>query len=528
MCDLNDWRVRAFVASCLIVVPFLRFVVRKQYGFLHPEVLAAVLLLVLVCALLSLFRGVAFQLLIAFLATVMATYPALQLAGYPAFLPPWLCAVLTFSLTLLAARAMREKFIPVLAVFAWSGLLADAALAVKRTSVTAEVRDAAAKGHVLWLILDEQVGLEGFPGGFPECVRARNRFQAVLDRHGFTTFPGAYSNYPTTVDSVASILNGRLARRPGELMPRAGSGHMRHYAIRENRLFSHYLERGYRVMAWQHGAIRICGQSSPGIECKDYDEQIKWLPSAPARWPERFRWLVGSYQSTDPLLVAVKGFFPFRFGIKLSGPLCLEGLWPQELVSRIRSEPHKTLFFAHLLTPHSPYLLREDGSIRPMAEWAEDRADHLLSEAVYRDTYCRYCEQSGFVASQVDRLLLQLDESELLDSMTVVIHGDHGTRILLATGRGGGSRGSVSPALLDFVGEPGGRGLIDRFSTLLAIKRPGVRLPATVNERHSVLTLLSRVVFKREPEDGAERADKVYLTDAREQFHSVDIQNDWR
>jgi hypothetical protein len=533
MRDLSDWRVRAFYASCLILVPFLKFLARNEYGFLYMEVLAAVLLLAAVCMLLGLAaRGIGFQILITLLIALMATYPVHRMADVFCAVPPWTLAVAIGAATWLAVRRMREKFFVVLAVFTWSGLPVEMAMHVQRanSAVLAAAKPAA---HVLWLILDEHIGLAGFPLDLPQCVSAKQKLQRTLERYNFTLYPNAYANYAVTVDSVASILNGRLVRWPGELMPRIGAGEMRHYAVRKNRLFEEFTAKGYQVVAWQHGAMKICAAQPARVECREYAERLKWLHRAPGGWWQRFRWLVGSYQSGDPWLLRVKGFFPFRFGIKLTGPLALEGLWPDGLAAQVRCESRKTLFAAHLITPHSPYLYRRDGSIRPIEEWAGDRADRRVGEPDYRELYCRYCEQMEFVATQLDDLLHRLEEGGLLTGMTVVIHGDHGSRILrrlphaVERGAHGGDE-SVWPGMLDYTGEPDGRDLVDKFSTLLAIKPAGATAPLIRDEKHSLLTFLSREVFGREPRDGAGRAGMVYLSDHRQALHAINIQHYWK
>jgi hypothetical protein len=526
--DLSDWKVRAFYLSCLILVPFLKFLVRNEYGFLYPEVLAGVSLLAVVCVLLALvMRGTGFYLLIVFTVTLTATYPARGLAGFLSAAPPWAIGTVIASATWLLLQRMRANFFLVLAVFTWSGLPVETMMRAARADLTVHASSAKPASHILWLILDEQIGLAGLPANLPECVSARERLQRTLQRYNFTLFPHAYSNYPVTVDSVASILTGRLVKRPEELMPRSGSDNLRHYAIEQNRLFEEFAAKGYQVSAWQHGALQICGAPSSGVQCQEYAEKLKWLHRAPGGWLPRFRWLVSSYQSGDPWLLRVKGFFPFRFGIKITGPLALEGLWPDGLAAGLLGESRATLTFAHLMTPHSPYLYRRDGSIRPLEEWADDRADHRVSERDYRDLYCRYCEQVEFVASQLDQLLLRLDRGGLLRGMTVVIHGDHGSRILHSL-RPADRTGSISPELLDFNGEPDSRDLVDRFSTLLAVKRAGAAAPAICDEKHSLLTFLARVVLGREPQDGAGLADEVYLADSRQRLHAIDIQHYWK
>ena len=526
MTRIPGWKGRAFFFSCLVVAPFLKFLARNQTGVLHPEIAAAILWLVLVCVVLSALarKGWVFYGLTGLCIVFVASYPLASLAQPVVPLSLWLSAALVAFGTGMAMWGMRERFFPVMAVFALSGVLIEAAAHLPKNAA-AESVTAGAGGHVLWLVLDEQIGLAGFPD-YPECSSARAALQAVLDRYNFTSFPYAFSNYSDTIDSVPSVINSRLLRYPQELIVKAGTGNLRHYRVPANRLFSEFASRGYHVVGYQHGSLRECDAAFASADCRQYEDHLGWLYRAPGGWTERFRWLVGTYQAGDPLLGRIKGFFPFRFGLKITGPLALSGLWPNQLASDILAEPRRSLVFAHLLTPHSPYLFRRDGSIRPLEEWSGDRADERVDPRRYEGRYRRYCEQSEYTASQLGSLLEKLDRRGMLQGMTVVVHGDHGSRIRRSLGLPGDSH--VMPDVFDYAGPPTLRDLEDRFSTLLAVKAPGAKAPACNLEKHGLLTFLSRAVFGREPVDGVDAADRVYLVKHSAQLQPIDILKYWR
>ncbi len=137
-----------------------------------------------------------------------------------------------------------------------------------------------------------------------------------------------------------------------------------------------------------------------------------------------------------------------------------------------------------------------------------------------------------YLAGQIDKLFALLDRAGALNRMTVVMHGDHGSRIRRILDHAPGAQGFgeevVMPEALDYQGRPDARDLVDRFSTLLAVKKAGAAAPAECDERHSLLTFLARSVFGREPEDGLEKSDLVYLVNARGMLAPIDIQSYWR
>jgi hypothetical protein len=501
--------------------------VRSGYGIVNVECLAACLLLSVICGLVGwLARGAVFQMVTAAGVVVMTTFPVQSSSDFLARLPAWMVAVLLAGVILALTGLMREKFYVAMAVFAWSGLLVDAVLRPAHGVGASTGPRAAPAEHVLWLVLDEHIGLDGFPHS-PACASARDHLQHVLARYNFTVFPKAYSNYAATLDSLPSILNDRLLERDGELAPREGTGQLQHYEMPANRLFAEFQSKGYRVSGYQHGAMRFCA-TSDNVRCREYFDDLGVLHRVPGSWTERFRWLVGNYQSSDPWLYKLKGYFPFRFALRLTGPLALTAIWPNGLAQEVLGEPRKTLFFAHLLTPHSPYLYRPDGSIRPLEEWSSQRPDRRVDRQEYEKIYCRYCEQTDFLAGQLDRLLSDLDRGGALRGMTVVLHGDHGSRIRLQSGTSAHVEGRFALGLYDYDGQPEARDLQDRFSALLAVKPAGAAAPSECLEMHSLLTFLSRSVFGREPSAGVRRADQVYLANERGEMQGIDIQRYWR
>jgi hypothetical protein len=518
--------VRSFYFACFIAVPFLKFLARNETGFFHPEIGMALLWLLLVSAALGAVsrKEWLFYVLAGACMVLAASY------SFAALVHSWISLSLPASVivvsggTGLALCAMRMRFFPVMAVFLWSGLAVEM-LSHVSWRTTPSAGSPGSGGHVLWLVLDEQIGLGGLPDT-RACESARSTLENALRRHNFTVFPNAFSNYSDTIDSVPSIINSRLLRFPRELIQKTGTGNLRHYQVSRNLMFAGYARRGYQVVGYQHGSLRECDSSFSGADCRQYEDRLGWLYRAPGGWWERFRWLVGTYQAGDPLLGRVKGFFPARFGLKITGPLALTGLWPDRLASDIIAAKKRSLIFAHLLTPHSPYLFRSDGSIRPIEEWSGDRADERLDAAHYSERYRRYCEQVEFTARQLNSLLVTLDASGMLRGMTVVIHGDHGSRIRRSLGLPGD--GQVMPGVFDYVKEPSLRDLQDRFSTLLAIKQPDAAAPAVNSERHGVLTFLAHVLANREPADGVAAADRVYLVNRAGQFQSIEILKYWR
>jgi hypothetical protein len=522
----SKWYSRAGFLCCLIVFPFLTFLANNEYGFFYPEVIVASALLLIPCLLLSLLtRRNIFATVVVILVALSGAYP-LALLFHGSIRWQIAAAMLAFGAGM-AVWIMRDRFYPVLVVFTSSGLLIAVAAHMPWKSWSHAAFSRAQPKHIVWILLDEQMGLAGFPVT-PACSEARDELRQVLTKYNFTIYPDAYSNYAGTIDSVPSILNERLLRYPHELIDRTGQGNLRQYRIRGNRTFTGFAAEGYRVVAYQYASLQFCQPYVASAECHNYTLSLSNLHQAPGNWRDRFRWLVGNYQASDPVRSYTRGFFFFRLGVRMPGPLGVSEIWPDHLAADILSRDRPIFFFAHLLTPHSPYLYRSDGSVRDLHEWSDDRADERVNAAEYQDRYRRYCEQVQYVSSQLDRFLGTLRTHGRLDQMTVVVHGDHGSRIRLNLDASAQAPEYEDAETLDKGEDTDGRDLMNHFSALLAIKPAGAEKPRISNERHSILTLLDRDLFRQNPADGTAQTDLVYLIDPQRQYRPVQIAKYWR
>lgn len=89
--------------------------------------------------------------------------------------------------------------------------------------------------------------------------------------------------------------------------------------------------------------------------------------------------------------------------------------------------------FAHLLTPHFPYVFSEECNLRPLHEWRNKtvlpgQRDTLETRA---ERYRLYAEQLACTRKQIDRLLIAIESNSELTDAVLIINGDHGSRIAI-------------------------------------------------------------------------------------------------
>jgi hypothetical protein len=520
--------VRFLAFACLTVVPFWHFVLVNDYSLLTSEALAATLLFCIPSVVLALVaRGRWFYPVLFLCAMVVAVDPFERLTRTAHTINPWLAAVVLAGLLIGAIATLRRHTAVVLMVFAASFLGAD--LFTLYAARPASIGSAAGPKpqHVLYIVLDEHLGINGFPLDCEACRKAQQVVLETFQRHLFTIYPNAFSNYDVTLDSVPSILNRQLLKSSGEFSSGRTPGGA--VVIAPNRMFSDFGRQAYRIAVYQHRSIDYAaGDYAAGIphvdRARSYSDVLGGLQAVPG-WPRRFLWLIGDYQGSDPLLSKARAFLPFRAGYRSTGPLAVRSVWPGTLAADINQARGKTLFFVHLLMPHEPYVYRADGTVRDFAEWHWVKPGDRLDAPAYTEQYQRYCWQVSVLSHQLDGLLSSLEHSGALASMTVVIHGDHGSRILRK--QEGAAPLPPDARTDDISGPPTTEDLVNRFSTLLAIRKPGAVAASVMPENRSVLSFLT-ADFYHDGGAAVPGANSVYLSDAQGTFREISMTKIWR
>ncbi len=492
----------------MTVVPFWHLLVENGFSLFRSDSFAASIVFLAPALLLAFVaRGRWFYPALLACIVIVSTYPLRRELSALVSLNPWIAALLVAGGTGALMLGQRRHFATLLVVFSVSFLGADflKVHAWDGSGASAVNPGLPHARHCLYMVLDEQIGIAGFPESIGACVSARQALLAALNEHSFTVYPNAFSNYAVTLESIPSILNRRLLRTANEFSSRRTAGGA--VMIPPNRLFSDYRAKGYQVAVYQHQSIDyVAGDNGPDrqVNYADVVNGLEWVPG----WKRRFLWLIGDYQGSDPLVSKARAFLPFRLGYRKTGPLAVRAVWPARLAADIAALKKPTLFFVHLMIPHEPYVYRRDGSVRGDIDWTDDQPSPPLPLNVYQDRYQRYCEQTEYLSHQLDSFLDRLAQAGQLDRMTVVIHGDHGSRIRLALDTTAPRQ--RSPDAYDYFQAPQASDLLDRFSTLLAIRKAGATRPVAVEDKRSVLSFLASD-FYGDGEGGESRLNAVYL-----------------
>jgi hypothetical protein len=535
---LADWAAPVLI----LLIPFVNFLRHHDYGFWQAESLVCMALIVALglalSALAALRPSTLRHALIALLLTVFLDH---QLGGQEAQQQQLMQWGVGLDLTgAIQNAAFPVAFVLILAV-TWPvranlglivttvfGVMLLAGIVLPRQSPSAVagplVTDPGQRADlppVVHLILDEQIGTAGLPLDVPGGRELRAELRDFYRRHGFRLFGRAYSPYSQTIDSLGSLLNGEAEPRRGGHISAVGQ----RQAVAHNGWFRTLSDRGYRIRVYQTDFLDFCADPEVRIEsCLVYPfSGLPTLAVTDVPVADKVRLLFENLLFESFINRVIAGIdtrlrggswsgeglppaAPWHWDLRRLGPLSASTAMDR-LVSDIRAAEPGTAYFAHLLLPHFAYVFdRHCRVVQDPANWLNN-AEALVpspfknTEATRSARYERYFEQVRCLHKRFAEILETLDGAGLSDRAIVILHGDHGSRI------------SRLDPMVENVEHLSDADLLDSFSTLFAVRYPG--LEAGYDEtRRSIHGLFAELLLQRPLPQ--ERGEVYLFTKARQ------------
>ncbi len=487
-------RSAAYAAAAALVLgaPLAAFLTGNHYPLLSAEVglllagcvAAGVLLQGLAWALgaagAALVLAAAFALAVDLLSGASFGYAGLALLGAACLAATWLLGRQAVSVAAVAAS-----------VFLASTLLIPGTAADDRTrALQGEKRGLPV---VLHLVLDEHIGLAGLPEDVPESAGFGGWLTDAYVGEGFRVHAGAYSQYFFTRHSIANLLNFSAGADPWAHLAK-GRSHPN--VLTDSAYFRHLSALGYRLHVYQSDYLDYC--RIPGIAyaaCSTYRaNSIGALRDTTLGTLERAQFIFNSLATTSGYLAAMGRVYEKLTGSPWARPVSRVGPLPvlpvlQRLESDLRSASRGQAYFAHLLIPHYPYVLDQSCGVRPNIEdWLSNvpssaaQQDLVQNSAASRnERYRRYFEQVRCQQLLLGRLFDAMREANVWRDAIVIIHGDHGSRIMQRS-----TRAAYADRLTrqDFN---------DAFSTLFAVRSAHLK-PGVEREQRPLQELLAEAL----------------------------------
>jgi len=297
---------------------------------------------------------------------------------------------------------------------------------------------------VIHIILDEHIGIAGLPPELGASAVARRAIRTTYS--DFTVYDRAYSQFAETKYSLSSLMNGDLGAESAELL----DGDMSRFTLHSNGWFDLLEKQGYAIHVYQSAVLDMCGDSPAVDVCYTFP---LFSPNTVqrTRLPTKAR-----------LGILARGMLS-PGGAYQTAPLASADVL-ERLRSDIEQAPRGVAYIVHVLLPHHDYTYRENCSIADPAQWQREPWDNdgLLTRDQRALLYGRYLGQLICTESRMGALFAHLKMLGIYDDATIIVHGDHGSRI--------GERPYIVPSPQVLTDQD----VIDHFATLLAIKAPAM------------------------------------------------------
>lgn len=351
---------------------------------------------------------------------------------------------------------------------------------------------------VVHLILDEHIGIEGIPTDVPGGAQAREALLAFFREFGFRVFGGAYSKYFDSAPSISSLLNfeassSLVAKHYTSAYDAVSS---KTYVFSSNKYFDRMHAAGYRIRVYQSTYMDYC-RSGPvrADDCFTYDLYgVKSAALSGLSVAQRLRLIASMYGNLSFLVGEIRRLYRRLRPMLESAGMALPA-WAEwdgrvspistlpvfdRLASHIETGSRGELYFAHLLLPHYPYIYEPNCDIRmPMLGW-KNRAAPTPTARTRAVRYALYLEQVRCTLGKLRVLFERMKAAGRFADATIIIHGDHGSRITVTDPRDE-NRDRLTA-----------EDLVDGFSTLFAVKAPGYA-PGYKRDMRSVTEIFEQV-----------------------------------
>lgn len=310
--------------------------------------------------------------------------------------------------------------------------------------------------NIFIFILDEHIGVEGIPNITSYADKFKNQLRDYYIQNGFQVYGRAYSNYPETRRSLKSIFNYSLDEM--DLSETELS------TIGAARVLESLAQKGYQFRFYETTYLDFCQSFKDTYKsCFEYiPNSIGFLKQTSLTLFEKFRLLL------HPFVYSHKSGF-----LHMLHKVFLEKYFPgyelrplsdQKIIDAIKqdlnSDTKGTLFLAHFLFPHHPYIYTSDCSIKKIDDWNTfGLSDGEDMDSEYRKSYEKYFHQATCTHKRIDSFFNELKKKGLFDQSIIILLGDHGTRIATHELRSENIKKLVE------------RDFVDGFSTFLAIKK---------------------------------------------------------
>lgn len=349
------------------------------------------------------------------------------------------------------------------------------------------------KPPTVYIIMDEMIGLNGIDTSIEGGQQTYDLTRAVFEKHGFRIYPRAFSRHFFTKVSIPALLN--FDENDASVDNSRYTDNKEHLTIKQNAFFEQFSAQGFPISVYQSGHVNFCTRVVS--ECHSFpsfNAESKYTKHIDADVVRKAN--IGVIRSIYLQSYFMAPLLPLFSDVADEPdmddhPAYFDlhgfGNWFDEFADSLKDAKPGSLHFAHFLMPHGPALLNENCVINN--NWESPyylKEQNELSEDAFQKRrdwfYQLYFKQMQCGVKKLDRLLTSLEADPKFQNATIVIHGDHGSRI--SSGK--------------FIENAGPRDFIDNYSAFYAIRKKG--LSAGLDDQSISVQRLTKLHFSGKAE----------------------------
>ena len=276
------------------------------------------------------------------------------------------------------------------------------------------------------IVLDEHIGVEGILPGFDDGENLTRSLTRSYDQLGFRQFTRAYSRYKITKGSFSSFMN---------FSPKAAPGYKNRTGLKSNKLFESLSKRGYSIIVFQSSILDLCEKneiSTTVSSCYTYpfSPLLESLNNSTLPVKSKALVILNTIVKRTGLISLINKLSESSLGVAMGLPewpirVCLNCIASETVIANLDQSIEKLergqAIFIHLLWPHAPY----------QSYQSDCSPDISLSfeSGLFQNRYTRYIKQIGCSQEKVLALIRKIVAMESFEGGTIVVHGDHGSRV---------------------------------------------------------------------------------------------------